>query len=101
MINRLEFPEVTQAAAVFGNYPKEWFKKTLEDTRKEGIDKEYISMANKLFFDGGELDINDSLDKDYISKGLLLLRAVLGSYAPKHEHKEIVAAKIIESLCRR
>jgi len=97
-VTRLEFPEVSDADRAFGGYPKEWFDKTLAIGLKPE-DQKWADLMESLFFKGGTIPINQSLPKDYIRKGGRILRAIMGSFEPKHEHKEVVCALILKSMC--
>jgi hypothetical protein len=97
---RLEFPNVTGADIAFGGYDKAWFKKTLA-IEELPEDKEFEGMATQLFFSGGSVAINKDLPEEYVSKGLRILKAVLGSFEPKHEHKEKVCGLILKSICMK
>lgn len=95
---RLEFPEVTDVDIVFGRYPDDWFKKVL-DMKEEPGDSKYNDMMEELFFKGGKIPVNESLDIQYRKKGIRILKAILDSFSPKHEEKEKVCGLILKSLC--
>lgn len=94
-MQRLDFPEVTDVNIAFGGYPQDWFSETL----KLPEDSKYSKAASKLFFNGGSIDINESLPEDYKNRGIRLFKAIFGSFKPKHEHKEHVCGLILKSLC--
>ncbi|MBM66083.1 MAG: hypothetical protein CMH55_07610 [Myxococcales bacterium] len=55
----------------------------------------YVELVRRLFFEGGsvaEWKAREGVDRDLAIKNL---RAVLGSYEPKHEHKEAGAAYLV------
>lgn len=57
----------------------------------------WCQLVSKLFFDGGQLpDTKPGIDR---SAALLHFRAVLGSFAPKHEHKEAGCAYLLSLWC--
>lgn len=93
-----DFPVVQDVDVAFNHYPDEWFKKILNQGAPLLLQKE-IMMANKIFFHGGKLPLREDLDKDYVIRGVRMFKAVVGSYAPKHEHKEIVCAMILKNIC--
>jgi len=95
---RLTFPEVKDVDVAFGGYPREWFIQTLKKYQSPEDDK-WGDMASKLFFSGGSLPLNKSLPEDYLARGKRLLKAILGSWEPKHEDKEAVCGLILKSLC--
>jgi hypothetical protein len=92
---RLVFPEIDEASLVFCVYPEEWFQGVF----KTPEDKQWSTKASQLFFKGGKIPVNGSLPQEYIQKGLRILNCVLGSWKPKHEHKEHVVGLILKSLC--
>jgi hypothetical protein len=94
---RIDFPEVDIADIAFGGYPEDWFQTilTIDCSQK------YKDMASSLFFNGGKVPVNKELPEDYRIRGLRILKAVMGSFAPKHEHKEQVCGTILKSLCHK
>ena len=95
---RLEFPEVSDIDIAFGGYPKQWFSSVMKIEEEKG-DGKWNDLAENLFFNGGKPPINTRLPKEYLINGLRILRAVMGSFEPKHEHKEKVCGLILKSIC--
>lgn len=93
-----DFPEVSDADMAFGGYPGEWFKTILAEAKEKGFGVNNCKRAAELFYNGGNVNVNRELDKDYIAHGLRALKAVLGSFEPKHEHKMAVCEYIIDCL---
>jgi hypothetical protein len=97
-MNKLDFPNVDAAGMVFCGYPREWFDDVMK--RENPVDyQKWADLMESLFFSGGTLPINEQLDKDYVSRGIRILKAVMGSFEPKHEHKEKVCALILKAIC--
>lgn len=95
---RLEFPDVSDIDIAFGAYPHDWFASVMKiESLPE--DQKWNDLADSLFYKGGNIPFDESLSEEYQIKGSRILRAVLGSWAPKHEHKEKVCGLIIKSLC--
>jgi hypothetical protein len=94
MAGRLNFPEVTDVQITFGGYPEDWFKMV----RSLPEDEEYSKKVQHLFFHGGEIGCLKDLPEEYYKKGVRMLRCVLGSFNPKHEHKIHVCGLILKSL---
>jgi hypothetical protein len=92
---RIDFPEVTDVDIAFGGYSKDWFKKVLTQPSH----RKYENMASSLFFNGGTVPVNKNLPEEYKTRGLRILRAVIGSFEPSHEDKKYVCGVILESLC--
>jgi len=59
---------------------------------------EYNDLFNKLFFSGGEIEFQKKVDEDFKAKAWPFCRAVMGSWDPKHEHKEAVCALLMSEL---
>jgi len=95
---RLTFPEVDGPSMVFGGYPRDWFDSVMKIEEKPE-DQKWNDMMESLFFGGGKVPVNEALPEDYRKNGLRMLRAVMGSFDPKHEHKEKVCGLILKSLC--
>lgn len=93
-----KFPKVTDADIAFGGYPEKWFKSTLAKAEIEGFDTNGSSRAAELFHNGGKLNLNKSLDDGYLDNGVRMLKAILGSFNPKHEHKMSVCSYILASI---
>ena len=93
-----QFPEISGADIAFGGYPADWFKATLEDAEEKGFGSNNCKRSAELFYNGGKVNVKDSLDKKYAAKGLRTLKAVMGSFEPKHEHKMAVCEYIIDCL---
>jgi len=99
-MSKIDFPEIDEASLVFGGYPQEWFKKTLEQSKVDGQDK-FVRIASSLFFNGGHVETDNDLPEDYVRRGLRMLKCVLASFAPKHEHKEAVAGYILQAIWKK
>ncbi|MFA5130476.1 MAG: hypothetical protein WC477_06230 [Patescibacteria group bacterium] len=95
---RLQFPEVDEPSMVFGGYPRDWFDSVMKIESKPE-DRKWNDMMESLFFNGGKVPVNETLPEEYRTNGLRMLRAVIGSFEPKHEHKEKVCGLILKSLC--
>ena len=93
-----DFPEVNDVDMDFGDYPKDWFTKTLA-TGVDDDDKKWCDLFSKLFYSGGSVPFNKDLPTEYTNKGLRMLKAVMGSFEPKHEDKKVVSAIILKNIC--
>ena len=92
---RLEFPVIKDSEMVFGVFPHEWFSTVLAQNE----DRQWSRKASKLFFNRGDIQVNKKLPDEYTEKGVRVLKCVLRSCKPKHEHKEHVAGLILRSIC--
>lgn len=80
-------------------YPEKFFQEIMK-TETINEDRKYFDMMEKLFFEGGEIPFNKDLPSEYVESGLFMLRVIMCSYKPKHEHKEKVCGLILKSLCK-
>lgn len=101
-MKRLEFPEIKELDTMFGSIPQPFFNDTLRLAQEEGFSfyghNEWVKRFDELFFKGGYLKLNKDLDKEYLSKGSALFRAIAKSFEPKHENKTLVCAMILRSI---
>jgi len=85
----LDIPEITDVDIVFGgadeHLPK-WADLPDEFRRMRGP---FYHAASMLFFNGGELSDHGLRFRDGVdqTRAIRLLRALLGSYGTKHQHK--------------
>jgi len=87
-------PELTQADVIFGNIKHMPSYDSVPDEFKKGHNP-YCRMVSKWFYSGlnsDDLIVKEGIDK---TKALAALRAIIGSFEPKHEHKEAGAAYLM------
>lgn len=77
-------------------------KKLLDEAEKRGFkcgsNTPYNKLFSQLFFNGGELNFKENLNEKFAEKALPYLRAFMGSFEPKHEHKEAICALLLSEL---
>lgn len=76
-------------------------KKLLAEAQGRGFDGgngPYNKLFNDLFFSGGELYFKKDLPEDFKRDATRYLKSFMGSFAPKHEHKEAICAMILSEL---
>lgn len=78
VIGRL-LPTMAEIPSQFNNYNNEWTGK-----------------AGKLMFTGGTVDLKEGIDR---AKAFRQLKACLGSFEPKHEHKEAGVGYLLSLWC--
>lgn len=66
------------------------------------VDRRYRDAFSTLFFSGGKLadfglELKPGLDR---ARAMTALRAWMGSFAPKHEHKEATVAWALSEWCQ-
>ena len=84
---KIEIPEVTGLDVAFGNIkhlPK-W--EDIPDEFKNGKTT-WNELFNVLFFEGGKGVSIAATDEVDLKKAFQALKAIMGSFEPKHEHKE-------------
>jgi hypothetical protein len=57
-----------------------------------------ILFLAACFFKGGVLHYKDGLPEPFRERATMYLKSIMGSFAPKHEHKEAVCALILSEL---
>jgi hypothetical protein len=82
-------PDFSDADAAFGADAKHYLPKAAIPADFYGMRHHYCKVAQKLFFEGGKLSDHGLRFKDGIDhqKAMRALRALLCSFAPKHEIK--------------
>jgi hypothetical protein len=58
----------------------------------------YNSLFSDLFFNGGKVKFKDEIDQDFKEKAWPYLKSFMGSFEPKHEHKEAICALLLSEL---
>lgn len=59
----------------------------------------YCKLFGTIFFRGGKVKFKDGLDESFKNKAWPYLRSFMGSFAPKHEHKQAICAMLLSELC--
>lgn len=98
-VTKYKFPELNKIDVAFSVIGTD--KKLLEEAEKRGFlygDTPYNKLFSTLFFDGGKLKFKKDVDKDFVSKALPYLKAFMGSFQPKHEHKEAICAMLLSEM---
>jgi len=67
----------------------------LEEAKKRNP-KEGIQKFSELFFNGGEIELQEDVKGSWKEKAYLYAKALMSSWEPKHEHKELVVGMIFE-----
>lgn len=95
----IEIPEVDDIDIAFGGYDQEWFDKVLaevpEEFKRHG-GTEWNEIVSYWFFNGLNDRVQFKAKKGVdAQKAFRAVSAVLGSFRPKHEHKEAVCAYLL------
>jgi hypothetical protein len=59
----------------------------------------YNELFSKLFFEGGKVTFKKEVPAEFKKAAWPYLQALMGSFAPKHEEKEAIAALLLSELC--
>lgn len=94
-LSTYKFPEVTYADLAYPtfNVTKELVEEAEKRNPKKGMKK-----FNELFFSGGYIELQSDVRGTWKENAYLYARALMGSFAPKHEHKELVVGLIFEEV---
>ena len=92
-LSTYKFPEVTQIDLAFSTFdtPKELVDEATARNPKKGMEK-----FSELFFNGGEVEFKEDVKGTWKENAFMYARALMGSFAPKHENKELVVGMIFE-----
>lgn len=101
---RVEIPEITDIEIVFpaGLPELNRFTKEVADTpfRKNWINEPWCDYVQTLFFKGGTYpEVQEGVTKEEYTRLFRYVRALLGSYEPKHEDKIAVIAYLLSQYC--
>jgi hypothetical protein len=94
-LSTFKFPEVTKGDFVFPTFDtiKELLEEAEKRNPKKGMDK-----FDKLFYEGGEIRLQEDVKGTWKEKAYLYARALMGSWSPKHKHKQLVVGMIFEEV---
>lgn len=98
-LTKFEFPKVTPVDMAFCTFGTD--KALLEEAKKRGFyggHTRYNDLFNKLFFGGGNIVFKEGLDPEFRDNAWAYCRAFMGSFEPKHEEKEAIAAMLMSEL---
>ena len=98
-LKTFEFPNVSGIDMVFSTFNT--IPELLEEAKERGFDggnTPYNKLFSKLFFDGGKIRFKKNLDEDFKARAWPYCRSFMGSFDPKHEHKEAICAMLMSEL---
>jgi hypothetical protein len=93
------FPVLTAVDLAFSTLdtPKE----LVDEAYKRGFNNfhnPYNKLFSKLFFEGGKVVFKEDVDAEYKQNVWSYCRALMGSFTPKHQHKEAVCAMLMSEV---
>lgn len=98
-LTKFNFPKLDTADMMFPVIETD--KSLLAEARQRGFldgNTEYNSLFSRLFFKGGQVVFKENLDEQFKKNAWQYLRAFMGSFEPKHEHKEAICALLLSEL---
>lgn len=98
-LTKFKFPEVSGIDTAFPTFRT--IPELLEEAEKRGFyndNNPYCRLFSKLFFNGGKVVFKKDLDPDFQKRGWSYCRSFMGSFEPKHEHKEAICAMLMSEL---
>jgi hypothetical protein len=98
-LRQFKFPEVTAADMAFPTANTN--PVLLEEAKRRGYlygHKSGNKMFTTLFYKGGALQIRKDIPEDFLRAVNGYFRSLIGSWAPKHEHKEAVCAMLLDEI---
>ena len=98
-IKKFKFPEISDLDIAFSNVRTD--KELLAEAKRRGFyggHTKYNTLFAELFYRGGKINFKKGLDEGFRVKATRYLKAFIGSFEPKHEEKEAVAALLLSEL---
>lgn len=93
------FPKVTDLDIAFSTFEApEVLVKEAKERGFADVSNEYNKLFSTLFYSGGKIEFKKGVDEELKKKAWPFCRALMGSFAPKHEDKEAVCALIMSEL---
>lgn len=97
---KYKFPTVSDADRAFPTF--DTIPELLVEAKERGFDRynatPYNKLFNNLFFSGGKINYKKELPEEFIRDCSRYLFSYMGSFAPKHEHKEAVCSMLLSEL---
>ena len=92
-LSTYKFPKVTELDLAFStfNTPKELIVEAEKRNPQKGMKK-----FSELFFSGGKIELKKDVKGTWKENAYMYARALMSSWSPKHEHKELVVGMIFE-----
>lgn len=98
-LKTFEFPRLTPVDCLL--YVQQIDPKLLAEAKARGFyngNTPYNRLFSTLFFSGGKLNFKNDLPEGFRTSATLYLKAIMGSFEPKHEEKEAVCAMLLSEL---
>lgn len=98
-LTKFSFPVPTPADMAFPTY--DTIPELLAEAKERGFlygNKPANELFSKLFFEGGSVNFRQDIDEEYRKRVWYYLRSLMGSFAPKHQHKEAICAMLLDEI---
>ena len=95
-LKTFDFPDLDDTTAV-----RKAAAELIEEAKERGFylgRTDHNKLFNDLFFDGGKIEFKKDFDEDFKAKAWPFCRGFMGSWDPKHEHKEAICAMLMSEL---
>lgn len=99
-LRKFKFPDVTGADMVFPTF--DTIPELLDEAKRRDFlygSGPYCQLASRLFFEGGKVKFKKDVPEDFRKAAWAYMRAFMGSFAPKHEHKTAICALLLSEIC--
>ena len=96
---KYDYPKPTGADMVFPTY--DTIPELLEEAKARGFYGGYTPynrLFSDLFYSGGKVIFKKGIDEQKQKEIWVYLRSFMGSWAPKHEHKEAICAMLMSEI---
>jgi hypothetical protein len=94
-LSNYKFPDVNKVDLVFNTF--DTIPELLEEAKKRNP-KKGMEKFSQLFFHGGKIEFQKDVEGSWKENAFIYARALMGSFAPKHEHKALVVGMIFEEV---
>lgn len=98
-LKEFNFPKMDAISIAFSTVDTD--KDLLKEATERGFldgNTPYNILFSKAFFNGGSVTFKKDVDPSFKEKAWPYCRALMASFAPKHEHKEAVCAMLMSEL---
>lgn len=98
-LTKYQFPNTTRLDIAFPTF--DTISELLDEAKNRGFlhgHTPYNQMFSTLFFMGGKVKFKEGLDDNFKLDCWSYCRALMGSFAPQHEHKEAVCAMLMSEI---
>ena len=94
-LSTFTFPEVTDVELAFPTFDTipQLLEEAIKRNPEKGMDK-----FSEIFYNGGKVELQEDVKGTWKEKAYRYARSLMGSWAPKHEHKELVVGMIFEEV---